>query len=214
MSAYMCQCSIWADVDRLMDLLDPREEMRRDPLCDPTRLEAFELAFQFKPLDHWLQILSEHRDRDVACSLRPKPPDPDKVVPFPNKGISKGGSRRTPGAEQLPTPPKSSPSLSCEPRSNTYRKRSAPYNDDLAFSKGDENEVVFIGATRKRRKPAVSMSSISTEPSQTKDLYDLALEAEKIPRPLLGMNQPSLTHDKSSGHGHDTIPQRSSSKSK
>ena len=129
----------WVTENKLVELPDPRQQMECDPTCDRKRLEAFELAWQLRPLEDWQIMLSVRRDEDLASELQEKPLGSRVGSPS-----DRGNSKSTEVSARITT----SPLLDRSSESDTNRLL-APHT--------------------------------SANTSQIKDLYDLALEAEKPP---------------------------------
>ncbi|KAF2235479.1 hypothetical protein EV356DRAFT_119660 [Viridothelium virens] len=204
----------WAENDKLVEFPDPPpgglEEIRRDTEHDPQRIRAFELAWQFQPIEYWKEVLSEQPDRRSAQKPQHRSVQPNRErLASPLSGESNDGSRgsaeltlpedaSSTSSRQLSTPPKSAPDLAaCQPGPSAPRTNRTRGHGEMDITKEDDDELIFVHATSKEDIPMLP-SLASTTSSKNKDLYDLALENERIRSRSM-----SKAQDSSSSGQHD-----------
>ncbi|KAL9096761.1 MAG: hypothetical protein Q9165_001249 [Trypethelium subeluteriae] len=184
----------WAENDKLMEFPDPPsegfEEFRRNTKYDPQRIHAFELAWQFQPIEYWKEALSKRSDKRSTQKLQHRPGQSNReIMASPLSGNSSDGSggsaelsppedASSSSSRQPPTPPKSTSDLAaCQPGPSTPKTTWAGGHGKIHIMKEDDDELIFFRATSKANIPTLP-SLASTTFNRHKDLYDLALESE------------------------------------
>ncbi|KAI9660966.1 MAG: hypothetical protein M1821_009293 [Bathelium mastoideum] len=136
----------WVKEDQLMDLLDPREEMRADPASDTEILAAFDEAWQLKSLEHWRKMLMDQAKLEAeAEGLQDTgPPEWARKLNILETRSKKGKQRVTPDS------PSSIGHTQAD--SDTPKKRHAGRRQDIGSDEDDEDEESFLAQSPSKKK--------------------------------------------------------------